>query len=431
MNCSFDKEKLSGYYDGELSAPEKSEVERHIASCSECLRDLGELKSAALMIKELPRLRAPQSIAEGISREIQAAGKVHSLAKFRRLVLWASAAAAALFIVANAIYLTNQNSKAPGADAPLVARMKNSADAEARPAAAPPAEAAKEADRSANQGFGARRQLESRKETGEEDERRAAPKPVVEGKRVDALRERAEAPAPASAKPGEALAKAEPPAPVASAPAGPAAKSAAPLPAPPEVLKTESALAADKEKPAREPEGSRKADADLKGKAAAAAAPAELPPVHYNVMAKEIAKARPRIEESLKRMGITVPLPAPQPMKQPRNREAENTIALDLTDAELLRLREELEKPGDARMVAASSVEPVLPGFRGGGLFAKKDVTTSSKAFAPSAKEKEAKDGDDAAPVKSPADPAAGPRRRVTLHLVEVKSLPPAEGDPK
>ena len=59
MNCAFDKEKLTGYYDGELEAAEKAEVERHIASCSECLRELGELKSAAILVKELPRLRAP------------------------------------------------------------------------------------------------------------------------------------------------------------------------------------------------------------------------------------------------------------------------------------------------------------------------------------------------------------------------------------
>src|SRR6516162_11805528 len=107
MNCSFDKEKLSGYYDGELAAAEKAEVERHIASCSECLRDLGEIKSAALLVKELPRLRAPKSIAEGVSREIQSAGKVQSLARVRRFVLWSAAAAAGLFVVANVVMLSS------------------------------------------------------------------------------------------------------------------------------------------------------------------------------------------------------------------------------------------------------------------------------------------------------------------------------------
>src|SRR5262247_2674383 len=120
MNCAFDKEKLTGYYDGELEAAEKAEVERHIASCSECLRELGELKSAAILVKELPRLRAPRSIAEGVAREIQAAGKVHSFAKVRRTVLWASAAAAALFIGLNLIYF-NARDKSPSAPATAAA----------------------------------------------------------------------------------------------------------------------------------------------------------------------------------------------------------------------------------------------------------------------------------------------------------------------
>src|SRR5262245_35737159 len=115
MNCAFDKEKLSGYYDGELDAAEKAEVERHIASCSECLRELGELKSSALLVKELPRLRAPRSISEGVSREIQAAGQVHRFAKIRRNVLWACAAAAAVFVVLNVAYFAQMEHRAPEA----------------------------------------------------------------------------------------------------------------------------------------------------------------------------------------------------------------------------------------------------------------------------------------------------------------------------
>src|SRR5437870_2565303 len=104
MSCAFDKEKLTGYYDGELEAAEKAEVERHIASCSECLRELGDLKSAAILVKDLPRLRAPRSVSEGVAREIQAAGKVHRFAKVRRNVLWACAAAAAVFVALNVAY---------------------------------------------------------------------------------------------------------------------------------------------------------------------------------------------------------------------------------------------------------------------------------------------------------------------------------------
>jgi hypothetical protein len=429
MNCTFDKEKLSGYYDGELAAAEKAEVERHIASCSECLRDLGDLKSAALLVKELPRLRAPKSIAEGVSREIQAAGKVHSLAKFRRGVLWASAAAAGIFIVMNAMYLSSQKTPPP-ASAPIAAcdnlqRERSLAKVEPETAAKPvppPAPSARAELRSAapaaDQEMAARRQLETRKDAGEGGEKRT----TEEVAKADAQKAKTEAP-----KPGETLAKGDGkaelplPAPAAPAPVPPTAKPAAAAPAA-EPPRPESAPLADKAKPAKEAEMARKPDEELKAKMASAGAPAELKPAQYNVVTKEIAKARPRIEESLKKMGLTMPAPPSQPMKQPRNREAENMIVLELTDVQLAQLHEDLEKPGDARMVPASSLEPVLPAFGKNGLFAKKESAAGGKGpSTAAAKEKDVKEQDDA---------AAGPRRKVTLHLIESKNLPPAADDP-
>src|SRR4029077_16663680 len=53
-------------------------------------------------------LRAPLSIAEGVSREIAASGKVHVLARFRRNLMWAAAAAAGLFVVLNVMYFARR-----------------------------------------------------------------------------------------------------------------------------------------------------------------------------------------------------------------------------------------------------------------------------------------------------------------------------------
>jgi hypothetical protein len=435
MNCPFDKEKLSGYYDGELGAAERSEVERHIASCSECLRDLGELKSAALLVKDLPRLRAPKSIAEGVSREIQAAGKLHSMAKVRRVVLWATAAAAGLFVVMNVMVLSRQ-APAPGANEPTVAL----APAKAAPMSV---EERTAADRAGEPELS--RRIEARKNLGEGAEKRAPAEVLEEARRLDQAREKSAAPATPAPKPSEALAKAEqaPPPPSAAAPAPvPPAAPGRPMPAPTappaDALRAESGLAAEKEKlaaakekpaAAREADAAKKSEADPKSNAAASAAaagaPPELPPAQFNVVARELAKARPRLEDSLKKMGLTLPPPPAQPTRQPRNRE-ENTIVLELTDAQLARLQADLEKPGDARLVQTPTVEPVLPGFRG-GLFGKKDGPTGGTKAGAAGKDKELKDGkeaDDAAAL------AAGPRRKVTLHLVESKTLPAAEGEP-
>lgn len=436
MNCPFDKEKLSAFYDGELAAAEKAEVERHIASCSECLRDLGELKSAALLIKELPRLRAPKSIAEGVSREIQAAGKVHVLSKFRRTVLWASAAAAGLFVVVNAMYLTGARREAPPelAVRPSASPMaKVVAPAESGPSKDQANEM--ESDRALARDKEARGQAEPEKKSVEGGVRRDA-KPFEEAKKLEAAPSR-----PADkfgdAKPGDTLAKDAAPAAPTPAPA-----TAAPAPAPVAPVAEPKPAAAPSALPAKpSPEAAPAARKELAEAAAKAdvekakvAVVQPLPPAQFNVVTTQIAKSRPRIEESLRKMGV----PLPAQTRAARNRETENTLVLDLTDAQLVALRDELEKSNDARLVAApaaqGAVDPVLPGFKSGGMFAKKEAASGGKAAsapppAPPAKERELKDGKDADEAK-PAEAPVEPKRRVTLHFVESRTLPAADAEP-
>ncbi|MBI2930849.1 MAG: zf-HC2 domain-containing protein [Planctomycetes bacterium] len=70
MTCDLQKDKLSGYFDGELDERERAEVERHIAGCSDCLRELGELKAAVAQLRGLPRVAAPPSVRVAVDREV-------------------------------------------------------------------------------------------------------------------------------------------------------------------------------------------------------------------------------------------------------------------------------------------------------------------------------------------------------------------------
>jgi hypothetical protein len=54
---------LSPYLDGHTSVAERARVERHLASCAECARDLATLNATVGAIRELPRVRAPRSFA--------------------------------------------------------------------------------------------------------------------------------------------------------------------------------------------------------------------------------------------------------------------------------------------------------------------------------------------------------------------------------
>jgi len=430
MNCAFDKEKLTGYYDGELGAAEKAEVERHIASCSECLRDLGDLKSAALLVKELPRLRAPASIAQGVSREIQAAGKIHVLAKFRRTLLWGSAVAAGLFVAVNAMYFGSLQQKAPMASqAPPAAPMarvlprENAEKTEADSGAHALIDGKAAQNEGLRQQDSARRELMERKTAAPAEEQ---PKQLAGAdalKKADSKDE--------TARPREKSAPEPAPMPVTAAPATAPAPGAAPTTPPPAAAEAPKPTAgppaptpkgevakvvvADKEKEMPKVEQAAAPAAKPRSAVGALEARAELAPIHCTLSATQLAKARPRLEEALKKLGVAIPAPPPAPAKMPR-REPDTVFTIEISDAQLAALREELEKPGDAKLQQSNPVEPVLPQFRSGGIFSggKKDAAT---AGAPAGKAK----------VESPKEveeAAAEPRRKVTLHLVEVKTLP-------
>jgi hypothetical protein len=446
MNCAFDKEKLTGYYDGELQAAEKAEVERHIASCSECLRELGELKSAAILVKDLPRLRAPRSIAEGVSREIQAAGKVHSFAKVRRMVLWASAAAAALFVGLNVMYFsTREKSAAPApaaATAPPVAKIQQrqeetlkapgEKEAASRRAAGDRALADEQKLREVRKAVEEQKDLRARDDAEKKFE--APVERSREKDKADVLAGKGAAEAkPAGAAAEPPAAQKSPAAPATAAPA-PVAKPAAPAPVP---------EAAEKAAPKKESENLARSEPK---RSTGLDPAAEGPPTHFTFASTQISKARTQVDDALRKIGVAPPPPPPpvKSMKAAMPRETETAIPLELTDSQIARLRQELNKPGASVLLAAAPGDPVLAEFRDGRMFGKKEggagVTGGAAAPGTKSKEsakndgkadppkdaKESKEADFAARgfAEAPADKSGEPRRKIILHLIEVPYVP-------
>jgi hypothetical protein len=104
MGCAFDKELLTGYYDGELDGAEKAKVERHIAGCSECLRDLGEIRSVSQLVRKLSRPGLPREASEGIARALEGERAARRRDRWRRRLVWSMAAAAGVFLALNVAY---------------------------------------------------------------------------------------------------------------------------------------------------------------------------------------------------------------------------------------------------------------------------------------------------------------------------------------
>ncbi|MBI2899078.1 MAG: zf-HC2 domain-containing protein [Planctomycetes bacterium] len=103
MSCPLDRDKLTGYFDGELDAADRNEIDRHIASCSECLRELEEIKSASFAVRGLPRLPVPGKVTAAIRAGVS--GRVIPMRK--PWLTWGLAGAAALFLVVNVAFFSS------------------------------------------------------------------------------------------------------------------------------------------------------------------------------------------------------------------------------------------------------------------------------------------------------------------------------------
>jgi hypothetical protein len=415
MSCTFDKEKLTGYFDGELQNGEKGEVEKHISACSECLRELGEIKSAALLVKTLPRLRAPRAIAEGVRREVGSTGRVHSLEKYRKSIFWTFSAAAAALLIGTVAYFAGRE-EAPVND---VARAPSTPAVGSIPSKADWHEAG-EARKNVQEEGRDRKvdQLERRREVEKRDEPLADSAKKEEKKEEKVALAKGAPPAPKAGfgatsdemekfKDGNrgagqrALAPEPPAAAKPAAPPGEAlakkleekAASPAPLPAP------------TKADPKPQAEGLRESALALKEMDKAAGEKAELQQNKQNangtskftVTTPQVAVARAKAREVLAKWGADDTNAAPARAKTAG--PDPGFIAVDLTPSQFAELKKQLETQSGARLVAGgpedASQAQVFRADRGpaGGVGggAGKPAEDAKRSAAPVATEAESK----------------------------------------
>ncbi|HKS16418.1 MAG TPA: zf-HC2 domain-containing protein [Planctomycetota bacterium] len=108
MSCGFDKGLLAAHYDGETTGDERAEVERHLASCPECARDLASMKDLSAALKPLARAVAPMSVAEGVLKEIAPVRPVS-----RPWAAWKLSVAATVLVAVGAFFILNRDRSTP------------------------------------------------------------------------------------------------------------------------------------------------------------------------------------------------------------------------------------------------------------------------------------------------------------------------------
>lgn len=343
MGCAFDKELLTGYYDGELDAAEKARVERHIAGCSECLRDLGEIRSASQLVRKLAGPRMPQEVSERIVRAIGEERRRRFRGRWGRGLTGSLAVAAGIFLALNVAYfLRLERGGKPSDLAPAIgfAGVPEADEAErakAREAKAEPAPARRKAlqvEPQAPERLTDGRDLAG-KAAGEEQKDKSFSSEATVGAGREKAVDRADKPVPA--------------APAAAGAPGETPKAPAPPPPAPLAKEKKEAVFREQEGPRQAPapppaaprqeELLRKKDA---GKAVAAAtAPATL--VEWTVRAADLEGARKRVEEALRRAGAFPAEAAAAPRMEARRAPSSAPIAVEITPEQLSRVQKELE----------------------------------------------------------------------------------------
>lgn len=63
-------ESLSAYVDGELPPDEAAAIEAHLASCTECAREVMQIRSLGGMMREIGPIRPEPKLAERVNRRL-------------------------------------------------------------------------------------------------------------------------------------------------------------------------------------------------------------------------------------------------------------------------------------------------------------------------------------------------------------------------
>ena len=70
MKCSDVQDRLSAYYDRELSAESQAKMTRHLAGCESCAAEFAEFKDVTRAVSRMREPKVPSSVWDGLSAEL-------------------------------------------------------------------------------------------------------------------------------------------------------------------------------------------------------------------------------------------------------------------------------------------------------------------------------------------------------------------------
>ncbi len=72
MKCPDIQDRLSAYYDGELSPETQAKMTRHLAGCESCAAEFADFKDVTRAVSRMPQPKVPPAVWDGIAVELSA-----------------------------------------------------------------------------------------------------------------------------------------------------------------------------------------------------------------------------------------------------------------------------------------------------------------------------------------------------------------------
>jgi len=73
MRCTDVQDRLSAYYDGELSAESQTGISRHLSECASCAAEYAKFNDVTRAVKRMPQPRVSAAVWDGLTVELVAA----------------------------------------------------------------------------------------------------------------------------------------------------------------------------------------------------------------------------------------------------------------------------------------------------------------------------------------------------------------------
>lgn len=70
MKCTDVQDRLSAYYDGELSDESQAAMTRHLAGCKSCAEEFAGFKDVTRAVSRMPQPKVPPSVWEGLAAQL-------------------------------------------------------------------------------------------------------------------------------------------------------------------------------------------------------------------------------------------------------------------------------------------------------------------------------------------------------------------------